>query len=110
VYLACPYTSEVAGQLEERMEMFYRTVAHLQKSGVFVVSPLFMHQVLKYDPALGHDWNFWKGYAEELIGRSDEMRVLCLNGWDRSKGIRGEIEIAKSMGKSVSFIPAESVI
>ena len=92
------------------MEAFYRAVARLQKSGVFVVSPLFMHQVLKYDEALGHDWNFWKGYAEELINRADEVRVLKLNGWDRSKGIRGEIEMAEWMGKPVSFIAPEDVI
>jgi len=34
----------------------------------------------------------------------DEVWVLMLPGWDQSTGIKAEIEIAKKMGKSVSFV------
>ena len=102
VYLACPYT----GDTERNMEKFCRTVARMQKLGTFVISPLFMHFVLPYDSSLGKDWTFWRAYSSELMRRADELHILCLDGWEQSEGIRGEIEIAKELGKPVEHIPA----
>ncbi len=105
VYLACPYTGDKA-EIERRMEKFCRMIAKLQKLGTFVVSPLFMHYVLPYDPSLGKDWQFWKSYSRELLSRCDELHILCLDGWEDSEGIRGEIEIAREFGKPIEKIPA----
>jgi len=102
IYLACPYT----GDTERNMEKFCRAVARMQKLGTFVISPLFMHFVLPYDPTLGKDWLSWQAYSRELLSRSDELHILCLDGWEKSEGIRGEIAMAEELGKSVEKIPA----
>jgi len=100
IYLACPYSGskEVT---EARMVSFCKAVAVLQKQGLFVISPLFMHYVLPYDSSLGNDWEFWKTYSRELIVRADELYILCIDGWDKSTGIKAEIEIARELNKPV---------
>lgn len=103
IYLGAPYSGDKA-QIEQRMELFCRAVARLQSEGFFIVSPLFMHFVLQYNIALGNDWDYWKNYSRELMNRSDEFYVLCLDGWEESKGIAGEMEIAKEFGKPISLI------
>ena len=108
VYLACPYSGDEATKAV-RMEKFCRTVAKLTKLGTFVISPLFMHYVLPHEPSLGHDWSFWKNYSRELLSRSDEFHILCIEGWDQSEGIREETKLAEELGKPVEKIPASFV-
>ncbi len=106
IYLGCPY-SGVSDVVEQRMELFCRQVARMQLRGDLVVSPLLMHFVLKYEPKLANDWNFWKTYSRELLSRCDEFHILGLEGWEKSTGLQGEIEIAKELGKPIIFVGSE---
>jgi hypothetical protein len=106
IYLACPYSGppEV---VKQRMEVFCKTVAKLTRDGYLVVSPLFMHFVLPFDPTLGDDWKSWQRYSEELLSRCDKLCILCLDGWEESKGIQGEIICAESLGIKITKLPPD---
>src|ERR1700739_3365873 len=51
----------------------------------------------------GH-WEFWKKYDEAMLSRCDEIWVLCLEGWEQSKGVTAEVNIAKDLGLTVKHI------
>lgn len=105
VYIAAPYSPDANSInhnkiIEDRMELFSGSVAKLITMECHAVSPLFNHYFLHHRNIPG-TWDYWKSYSENLLQRSDAMLILMIDGWDRSKGVKGEIEMAKDMNKPV---------
>lgn len=101
-YVAAPYSHESKEVVAQRMQTFKKCVGQLSMR-YNVVSPLFFHDVLPFNPDLGSDWEFWKSYSDILLRRSDRLVVLCIPGWTSSEGVAGEIEIARALNYPVGF-------
>ena len=100
IYLACPFRHPDPKVREWRVEQASKKAAELMESGYLVFSPL-SHSVpiskyCRVDPC---DNDFWLEQDLWILSSCDEIRVLCLPGWERSEGIKAEIETAKSLGK-----------
>ena len=65
-------------------------------------SPLYHHPVAMVGD-LQTDADPWWDINKEYINRCDELWVLCLNGWDLSKGVRDEIDYAELIGKPIKL-------
>ena len=50
------------------------------------------------------DWNYWKNYLELILPRCDELWVLKMEGWDKSNGVAGEIELAKKLNIPINYL------
>lgn len=109
VYLAAPYTDPDSDVVEGRMRLLALCDAKLMEQGVHTMSPLLKH-LLRQHTRLPGDWNYWGEYSKNALKRCDKMIVLMIDGWEKSFGVQGEIEIANELGISVEFVAPESLL
>lgn len=107
VYLACPYSHASMDVRIQRFEESARAAAHLIHQGRFVYSPITMTHPIDLVMAeegdtMGSD--YWVDFDEAFMALCSEMIILCLPGWDQSRGIAREIEYFKKMSKSVHYL------
>jgi hypothetical protein len=81
--------------------------ATLIKRGSVVYSPITMTHPLDLvlsgrSETLGSD--YWVRFDEAFMEKCAQMVVLQIDGWDRSSGVRREIERFKEMRKPISFM------
>jgi hypothetical protein len=107
IYLASPYTHEDRGVREYRFRVACRVAARLMRGGHFVFSPIAHSHPIAEAGELPGDFAFWQAYDREWLKASRELIVLQLVGWEKSQGIRGEIEFMQSLGRPVKYIIPE---
>ena len=103
IYVASPYSH----QNKEVESVRYGQVAdfvqrHL-KEGRLVYSPIVYAHALALRHALPTSAEWWWLFNKRMVEKCDRMWVLCLNGWENSRGVRDEIEYAKIIGKPVKM-------
>ena len=99
IYVASPYT----GAEQERYEAVMKFVAHHTKEGQILYSPIvhFHPMACQYD--LPRDFPFWKKHIMVMLGEADNLWVLCLNGWQESKGVTYERDMAMELGLLTTY-------
>jgi len=108
IYLACPYTDKDENiQKIRAIEANYFTALILSlHTDVAVFSPL-THGT-GFDKHLPDDLReshrFWMKQCIAMLRRCDEVWVLPLNGWDVSKGVEMEIDLAHNLDMPVRYI------
>ena len=109
IYLMSPYTSHDPAIVEERVRMAARCVAWYHAQGKTCVSPVVhCHETARLT-GLGTDWATWSQWCHDMLHECVQTAVLCLPGWERSKGVSEEIEIAHVCGKPIRYISPGSV-
>jgi len=105
IYLATPYTGTEVQQIV-RFKQACEICADLMKSGLNVFSPIaHSHNIAVYGNMPG-SYDFWKGQNASWLEWSDELWIARMYGWDKSKGIRFEIDWAKANSlKTMIFTP-----
>jgi len=107
IYLASPYTSDDVTVLNDRAEKAAEAAAVLMSLGHIVFSPIVHgHPIAQACPGLIplKDHAFWMKQCTYWLHHSDKLAVLKLEGWQESKGVRHEIEVARDTGKEVIYI------
>jgi hypothetical protein len=104
IYLASPYSH----QEEEVREMNYKIVSKIAADMVYegnvVLSPIsYGHNLLNFCN-MPSDWEFWYNFCVTFLLKCDELIVVKMPGWDISRGVLEEIEIAKNHNIKISFI------
>lgn len=107
IYLACPYTHISASVRAERFDMANKIAAAYIRGGEIVFSPITMTHPIDVIMAkdlgtLGSD--YWVAFDEAFMDFCSEMRIIAATGWDKSSGIRREIDYFQSAGKPVYLI------
>lgn len=72
--------------------------------GHIVFSPISHTHPIACECELPKHWEYWKKFDECFIGWCDELWVHISIGWERSKGVAAEIDIAKQLQKPVKYI------
>lgn len=106
IYLASPYTHEDHEVMSFRYEA---ALAHIHESLTTLTHATLYSPVVHYHPVaeryeLPRDYEFWKHRNTDLICVAKELWVLRLEGWDKSKGIAGEVAYAESIHVPVKYI------
>ena len=104
IYLCAPYSHPDPKVREARVDKADMMAAQLMEQGHVVFSPLsHSHRIAHYiDNHLDHD--FWLNQDLSFIDWCDEVLVLKLDGYERSRGIRVEIDYAVQIGKPVKYL------
>lgn len=104
IYLACPYSHPDKLVRKHRVDIADRKAAELMSVGNLVFSPLsHSHPISKHCKVDPCDHDFWLRQDLWILEICDEMHIICLTGWENSKGIKLEIEVAKSQGKPIVY-------
>ncbi|UTC28926.1 hypothetical protein MARCHEWKA_04140 [Brevundimonas phage vB_BpoS-Marchewka] len=107
VYVAAPYSDPDPLIVAARMSAFDKTVADMLTAGdTFPVSPLMNHAILGKHKIPGN-WEFWQHYSRRLLARCDAIVVIDMPGAATSEGVRGEIDLARSLHLPVSYVPMD---
>lgn len=108
IYIATPYSHELESVQISRFNAVNKYAAELISRGEVVFSPIsHSHPVAEYLEDCPNDWDFWEKHDLPILGICSDIHVLCLPGWEESKGVHEEIVEAKRLGINISFINPE---
>ena len=107
IYLAVPYSHPDIEVREERFGAVNRAAAKLMEQGLHVFSPISHSHPISIEGNLPTNWEYWEAYDRVFLNASNKLIVLMLDGWDKSVGVSGEIEIAKELGIEIEYIDGE---
>lgn len=103
IYLAAPYTDTDLATRQSRVACATRVAVALMLKGYKIFSPLThtypMEELL---PDKSH--TFWMHQDIPLLHNASALWVLCLPGWEHSRGVAEEVQYALRMGKPVTYL------
>jgi hypothetical protein len=107
IYLACPYSDASVAVRLHRFKEATKAAAALIRQGHFVFSPITMthpidQEIAGADDTLGSE--FWVAFDEAFMERCDLFVLLPLEGWQKSNGVRREIEFFQAARKSLMVL------
>jgi len=103
IYLAIPYS----GITEKSFEVSCKLAVKYMKEGKIVFSPIVhSHPLTEYGaPQMDHD--FWMRQDLAVLENCDELYVVCLPGWETSKGVSIEVDFADQRDIPIVFVDEE---
>lgn len=113
LYLASPYSvtfplsaPQAAKLRKRRFEAVCKYAAKLMKQGELVFCPIAHSHPIEVlgMPGEVNNGDFWLKQDFAVLQFCKELRVLCLEGWEESDGIRREIEFAKELNIPVTYV------
>jgi hypothetical protein len=104
IYLAAPYSDTDPAIVQTRMDAVTYELADLASNGLVAFSPLLMHFCLDRGVELPSDYKFWRTYCLTMLGKSDQLIVLQLPGWQESPGVQDEISFARDQDIPIFYI------
>ena len=108
IYLATPYSDDDPAVREARFHSVSKAASELMRGGLYVFSPISHTHPIAKAGALPLGWDYWEGYDRAILQTCSLLVVLKLPGWDKSKGVAGELRIAEELGIPIRYIePAE---
>jgi len=107
VYLSVPYTDPDPAVMEARFMAATRTAGKLLREGFIVFSPITHgHPIAKHYGAI-RDWETSKELCYTYLALTYKLVVLKLAGWDKSVGVRAEINHAEYNKLEIEYMDYE---
>ncbi len=104
VYLASPYSHPDDNVREMNYKIISKIASEMVSEGKVVMSPIsYGHNLLNYTD-MPSDWDFWYNFCVTFLLRCDRLVVCMMPGWDKSRGVAEEIEIAIANNIPVEYI------
>lgn len=103
IYLASPYTGSAIAETNRAIAV-RSFVEDMLWEGLPVFSPIVYTAAFPDFP--GH-FEAWQFLNDTAIANCTELWVLCLPGWEASRGVTHEIALARQLGKTVRYFTEE---
>ncbi|MBB1584927.1 DUF1937 family protein [Serratia sp. OS31] len=106
IFLACPYSHSDENVVQERFLACNRVAANIIEAGHAVFSQVTMSHPINLQlqntdkTAIG---KMWAPVDALFLAMMEELIILDLPGWDKSAGIKREIEFYQSHNQRVSL-------
>lgn len=107
IYLAVPYSHPDSEVRKIRFQKVNVVAAKLMKAGHHIYSPISHTHPIALAGDLPTGWEYWSAYDRALLNVCKKIIVLKLEGWETSKGVTAELNIAKELGLEIEFIEDE---
>lgn len=108
IYLCSPFTHPDPTVRDARVRAACRQAAEMFRCGIPVFSPIaYLYAIAAHDLPL--EWDFWERFDRAFLETCDEVWVLMLDGWRKSRGVQAEIVLARQMGKPVVFVEPDAL-
>lgn len=108
-YLASPYSHPDPAVKEQRFREACRVSGNLMRRGKSIFAPIpHSHSIEQHFEGGGVEgMDFWLSQDFAVLRHCSELLVLKLEGWERSKGVAAEVELAGKLGIPVFYIEAD---
>lgn len=110
IYIASPYTSPLAGDLAimAQKNRYLKAVEFqtflMLTNGPPAFSPIvYCHPIALANPGMGTDAAYWQRFNMAFIRKAEAIFALCLPGWEQSKGMKVELQVAKMLDIPVVY-------
>lgn len=113
IYIASPYSSTHRNArliMERRFRAACAACEFYRRKGENVYSPIVHWHTVAELFAGPRDHSGYSHCHEEMIFLSREFRILMLDGWEDSEGIKWELARARYWSRPVTYINPESII
>lgn len=102
-YIASPYSDPDPSERQWRYIQALEYVNYCLARRDWVYSPI-VHCHAVTVQGVPFDADFWAEYDMTMMDRSSGIRVLKIEGWDASLGVKSEIEWAHRNGRPVDYV------
>lgn len=107
IYVGTPYT-RYDGGIERAFVDACKVTARLVERGLNVYSPIaHTHPIATHGGLDPLDLTLWLDFDAAMMLKSDAMIVARLPGWERSSGVRHEIDVFVQADKPVFHMDCE---
>ncbi len=103
IYLATPYAHDDPAVMQRRFEQVTRYAGELMRLGVLVYSPISHNHPVATTVTLPRTWEFWRDHDLAMLTRCSQLLVLRLDGWQKSTGVRAEMDFAAERGIPIVY-------
>lgn len=103
IYIATPYSHKDSKIREQRFDAVNKFAAILMKEGNLVYSPISHSHPISFYLNNSLDHEFWLAQDKTFLDWCDEMYVYKQDGWEKSKGIKFEIDYITSLNKPITY-------
>lgn len=109
IYIGTPYTRYEAG-IDAAFRDACKVTAKLVAFGLNVYSPIaHTHPIAVHGGLDPLDLSLWLKFDAAMMGKSDAMIVAKLAGWDKSSGVRHEIDVFAAANKPIFDLDPETL-
>lgn len=108
IYLASPYTDPKLSVRRLRFRQVRRVAATLMEKGLFVFCPVVHGHCIDEVAEREIPYEYWLTTTADFLARSDKLYVAMLKGWELSRGIQQEIDLAKRMSLPIFYLEPTS--
>jgi len=105
IYVASPYSHPEHKVMEERYHLVMKYCSDLINRGQIPFSPIVYGHELAKKHNLPTDAKFWDEFNMSFLRLSRVLHVYCIPGWEKSVGVRREIDFATEIGIPIVIIP-----
>lgn len=105
VFISSPYSHPDANIKEQRFVDLSKLCGILINQGYFPMSPIVHgHPIVKVTSVMRDDWEYWQHYCKAMMVPCKEMLIFKTDGWDKSTGVKGEIEQARELNIPIKLV------
>ena len=107
VYIAIPFSHTSEEVEKERYDIVTKLAALMCKDGEIVFSPITHSYPLQQVSDLPNNWDYWGKHDRAFLEMSKKLVVVMAPGWEESKGVQAEIQIAKELEIPTAYYSIE---
>lgn len=105
IYFSSPYSHTDKSIEDARYDKVCEATAYMtKKTQQIIYSPIAHWHPIARKYALPTDAKFWEFHNRAVIALSTRLWVLCIPGWQESKGVTWELELAGVLGQPISYV------
>lgn len=109
-FLASPYYDQDPQVRAERYRKASAALAALIHEGRSVFSPIVMCHELAVEQDMKMEARDWWDFNRPFLLRAANVIVLQLPGWQESKGVDAEIQLARKSKKSIEYVTPDQLM
>jgi len=104
IYIASPYTHEDVAVLVRRFQLAAAYAGSLMCRGRQCFSPIAYGHQFHLFHNLPIAFEYWQDFNDRILLACDEVHVLRIPGFEESRGVAHEIEMAERHGIPVRYV------
>jgi len=105
IYLASPYTHATEAVMLARYEAARRFTLEGLRGGIPIFSPIVYGHSMEKE--IGTTFEPWAAFNDNMVASCEKFWVLKLPGWELSRGVAHELELAKRLGRIILFFEGD---